>query len=50
MAKRLRCYVRSHRWVQRVSAGQTYYQCQHCGKYRDPTQTGLPIVWPKQRP
>jgi hypothetical protein len=45
MAKRLRCYVRSHHWVEKVQAGLTYYECRHCGKYRDPTQTGLPILW-----
>jgi hypothetical protein len=43
--KRLRCYLRSHRWVQKVQAGLTYYECRDCGKYRDPIQTGLPILW-----
>jgi hypothetical protein len=45
MAKRLRCYLRSHRWMEKVQAGQIYYECRDCGKYRDPIQTGLPIFW-----
>ena len=45
MAKRLRCYLRSHRWVEKVQVGQLYYECRHCGKDRDPTRTGLPILW-----
>jgi len=45
LAKRLRCYLRSHRWVQKVQAGLIYYECRDCGKYRDPIQTGLPIFW-----
>ena len=48
--KRLRCYLRSHRWVQKVQAGQTYYQCRDCGKDRLPVKTGLPIIWPRQKP
>jgi hypothetical protein len=40
---KLRCSLRRHRWVQKVSAGLTYYECRDCGKYRDPVQTGLPI-------
>jgi hypothetical protein len=46
MAKRLRCYVRAHRWVQKVQAGQCYYACRDCGRERDPIQTGLPMIWP----
>jgi hypothetical protein len=45
MAKRFRCYLRSHRWVQKFSAGLFYYECRDCGKYRDPIQTPLPILW-----
>ena len=45
MAKRLRCYLRSHRWVEKVQAGELYYECRHCGRYRDPVRTGLPILW-----
>jgi hypothetical protein len=45
MAKRLRCYLRSHRWVEKVQAGQRYYECRDCSKDRDPTRTGLPILW-----
>jgi hypothetical protein len=48
--KRLRCYLRSHRWVEKVKAGLTYYECVHCGRYRDPIQTGLPIIWPQREP
>lgn len=44
--KRLRCYLRSHRWVQKVSGGQTYYACRYCGKDREPIRTGLPMIWP----
>jgi hypothetical protein len=36
MAKKLRCYVGWHRWVQRVQAEQAYYECRDCGKNRDP--------------
>jgi hypothetical protein len=46
MAKKLRCYLRSHRWVKKVQAGLSYYQCRDCGKERDPVQTGLPMIWP----
>jgi hypothetical protein len=49
MAKRLRCRLRSHHWVQKVSAGLTYYECRDCGKYRDPIQTGLPIFTRRSR-
>jgi hypothetical protein len=49
MAKRLRCYLRSHRWVQKVQTGLTYYECRDCGRYRDPIQTGLPILWGRTR-
>jgi hypothetical protein len=45
MAKRLRCYLRSHRWVEKVQAGEVYYECRDCGKYREPTRTALPILW-----
>jgi hypothetical protein len=45
MAKRLRCYLRSHRWVEKAQAGQLYYECRDCGRDRDPTRTGLPILW-----
>jgi hypothetical protein len=43
MATRLRCKIRKHRWVRKVSAGLAYYECRDCKKYRDPVQTGLPI-------
>jgi hypothetical protein len=36
MAKKLRCYLRQHRWVRRVQANQAYYECRNCGKTRDP--------------
>jgi hypothetical protein len=36
MTKRLRCYLRAHRWVQKVQAGLCYYQCLDCGKDRLP--------------
>ena len=45
MAKRLRCYLRSHRWVQKVRAEEFYYECRDCGKYRDPVRTAVPIFW-----
>ena len=41
MAKRLRCYLRLHRWVEKVQAGELYYECRNCGRYRDPVRTGL---------
>jgi hypothetical protein len=47
---KLRCYLRSHRWVQKVQAGQVYYRCRACGKERDPIRTALPIIWPRQEP
>jgi hypothetical protein len=50
MAKRFRCYLRSHRWVQKFSAGLYYYECRDCGKYRDPIQTPLPILWGRSHP
>jgi hypothetical protein len=49
MAK-LRCYLRRHRWVQKVQAGEAYYQCRDCGKDRLPIKTALPIIWPRQEP
>jgi hypothetical protein len=49
MAKRLRCHLHSHRWVQKVSAGLTYYECRDCGKYRDPIQTAMPIFTRRSR-
>jgi hypothetical protein len=45
MMRKLRCRLRSHRWIEKVSAGQTYYECRVCGRYRGPTQTGMPILW-----
>jgi hypothetical protein len=45
MAKRLRCYLRSHRWVQKVQAEELYYECRDCGMYRDPVRTAMPIFW-----
>jgi hypothetical protein len=49
MAKKLRCHLRSHRWVQKVQAGLAYYECRDCGKDRDPIQTPLPILWGRSR-
>jgi hypothetical protein len=48
--RKLRCYLHSHRWVQKVQAGQTYYQCRVCGKDRLPNNPPLPIIWPRQEP
>ena len=28
-----------------VQAGELYYECRDCGRYRDPVRTGLPILW-----
>jgi hypothetical protein len=36
MAKRLRCYLGRHRWVQKAQDGQFYFECRDCGKNRDP--------------
>jgi hypothetical protein len=36
MAKKLRCYLRWHRWVEKVQEGRIYYACRDCGKDRDP--------------
>jgi hypothetical protein len=47
---KLRCYLRRHRWVQKVQAGEIYYACRDCGKDRAPIQTALPIIWPRQKP
>jgi hypothetical protein len=36
MAKKLRCYLGFHRWVDHVSDdGQPYRKCRHCGKFLD---------------
>jgi hypothetical protein len=43
MGTKIRCRLRKHRWVRKISEGQAYYECRDCGKYRDPIQTGLPI-------
>jgi hypothetical protein len=43
MAKKLRCYLGKHRWVQKVAANKTYYECQDCGKDRDPNTTVTPV-------
>jgi Transposase, Mutator family len=31
--------------VEKVQAGEVYYECRDCGKYREPTRTALPILW-----
>jgi len=36
VAKKLRCYLRWHRWVEKASAGLFYYECRYCGKDRPP--------------
>jgi hypothetical protein len=37
MAKKLRCYVRRHRWeTKRGADNTTYYVCQDCAAIRDP--------------
>lgn len=45
MPKSVRCLLRSHGWVQKVQAGESYYRCGRCGKERDPNRTPLPIFW-----
>lgn len=34
MAKRLRCYVGLHRWVETVREKERFHLCRHCGKVR----------------
>lgn len=45
MAKRLRCYLRFHRW-QRLKAegGGEYKKCRDCGKFRD-IDDSAPSLW-----
>ncbi|HEX9416093.1 MAG TPA: hypothetical protein VF895_05240 [Gaiellaceae bacterium] len=35
MAKKLRCLLGLHSWVERVREGERYYECRHCGKYHE---------------
>ena len=35
MAKKLRCHLGLHAWVERVNEGATYLVCRHCGAYSD---------------
>jgi len=41
MAKKLRCYLGQHRWVKKVQAEQSYYECRDCGKNRDPQSSSF---------
>jgi hypothetical protein len=37
MAKKLRCYLRLHRWQKkRDDDGAIYYECRDCAKLREP--------------
>lgn len=37
MSKKLRCYLRRHRWeTKRGADNTTYYMCLDCGAIRDP--------------
>ena len=34
--KKLRCYLKAHRWVKKyVPGAEPYYECQDCGKDSD---------------
>jgi hypothetical protein len=50
MAKKLRCYLRRHRWESKRGADNTtYYLCQDCGAIRDPQMKwggGGEAPWP----
>jgi hypothetical protein len=35
VAKKLRCYLGFHSWVERVNDGERYMTCRHCGTYTD---------------
>jgi hypothetical protein len=50
MAKRLRCYVRSHRWVDNVQAGELYYECRYLRQIPRscPDRVADPLVWDKK--
>lgn len=47
MAKKLRCYLGSHRWqTVRVADGGRHRKCRDCGKVRFPEDMPPPLVGP----